>query len=70
MGGILRVDEFDPDDDLADNAHRRLIGGIAYWLSWNRIRLGLVATSEQVNYNPLSARPDENRFLFQTHVEF
>ena len=68
--GILRLETFDPDDDVADNAQRRVIGGGAYWLSWNRVRLGLVATNEQVNYNPLSGRPDENRFLFQTHVEF
>ena len=47
-----------------------MIGGIAYWLAWNRARLGLVATNEQVNYDPADARADENRILLQTHVEF
>lgn len=61
---------FDPNDDLTDNSHKRVIGGIAYWLAWNRARLGLVATNEQVNYDPADARADENRILLQTHVEF
>ena len=47
--GILRIESFDPNDDLTDNSHKRMIGGIAYWLAWNRARLGLVATNEQVN---------------------
>ena len=57
-------------DDLTDNSHKRVIGGIAYWLAWNRARLGLVATNEQVNYDPADKRADENRILLQTHVEF
>ena len=68
--GILRIESFDPNDDLTDNSHKRMIGGIAYWLAWNRARLGLVATNEQVNYDPADARADENRILLQTHVEF
>ena len=68
--GILRIESFDPNDDLTDNSHKRVIGGIAYWLAWNRARLGLVATNEQVNYDPADARADENRILLQTHVEF
>ena len=61
---------FDPDDNLTDNSHRRVIGGIAYWLAWNRARLGLVATNEQITYDEIDGRADENRILLQTHVEF
>jgi hypothetical protein len=66
--GILRVDNFDPDDAIGGNAQRRTIAGAAYWLVWPRARVGLVLTDEQVDY--AAARPDEHRLLFQTHVEF
>ena len=46
-----------------------IVGG-AYWLTWNTARVGLVATNEQVHYNAAAARPNENRLLLQTHVEF
>ena len=69
LAGIFRYDAFDPDTAVGDNAQGRVITGGAYWFVWSRSRLGLVATNEQVHYdNP--ARPDDNRFLFQTHVEF
>ncbi len=68
--GVLRIESFDPNHDLTDNSHKRVIGGIAYWLAWNRARLGLVATNERVNYDPADGRADENRILLQTHVEF
>lgn len=67
---LLRVDAFDPDDALADNSQRRMIAGGAYWLVWPRSRLGFVVTNEQVHYDAAAARPEENRILFQTHVEF
>jgi hypothetical protein len=69
FAGILRYDDFDPDGAIGDNAQRRAIAGGAYWFVWPRARLGLVATNEQVRYDA-PARPRENRFLFQTHVEF
>jgi hypothetical protein len=68
--GLARLESFDPSDDVADNAHRRVIGGLAYWFVWNRARLGLVATNEQVTYGEADSRPDEDRLLFQMHVEF
>lgn len=68
--GIVRVDSFDPDNNVVDNTHTRVIAGGAYWLAWNRARLGLVVTNEQVAYDPGDGRADENRLLFQTHVEF
>ena len=68
--GIFRFDAFDPDNNLADNSHTRVIGGVAYWMAWNRARLGLVATNEQVSYDAVDGRADENRILIQTHIEF
>ena len=67
---IGRVDLFDPDEALGDNAQRRVIAGGAYWFVWPRSRVGLVVTNEQVHYNAAAARPQENRLLVQTHVEF
>ena len=69
LAGIARIERFDPNDAIADNSHRRIIAGAAYWFAWNRARLGLVATNERVDYE-LPTRLDENRLLFQTHVEF
>ena len=69
LAGILRVDTFDPDGALSGNSQRRIIAGGAYWFIWPRTRLGLVATNERVDYDS-AARPDENRLLFQTHIEF
>lgn len=66
---LARVDFFDPDESIGDNAHRRVIGGGAYWWAWGRGRLGLVATNEQVHYSA-AGRPQENRLLVQTHIEF
>ena len=42
------MDSFDPDNSLAGQHHTRVIAGGAYWLAWNRARLGLVVTNEQV----------------------
>jgi hypothetical protein len=68
--GLVRVDQFDPDDAIALNSQRRIIGGGAYWFQWPRgVRIGLVATDEQVDY-VAPARADEHRFLFQSHIEF
>jgi hypothetical protein len=67
---IGRVDLFDPDGALGNNSQRRVIAGGAYWFVWPRSRVGLVVTNEQVHYNAAAARPEENRLLVQTHVEF
>jgi len=67
---IGRVDLFDPDEALGNNSQRRVIAGGAYWFVWPRSRVGLVVTNEQVHYNAAAARPEENRLLVQTHVEF
>jgi hypothetical protein len=69
LAGILRYDSFDPDDAVGGNAQDRVIAGGAYWFVWPRAKLGFVVTNEQVHYD-LASRPDENRLLFQTHVEF
>ena len=67
---IARVDHLDPDQALGNNSQRRVIAGAAYWFVWPRSRVGLVVTNEQVHYDAAAARPQENRLLVQTHVEF
>ena len=67
---LARVDHFDPDHVLGNNSQRRVIAGGAYWWVWPRDRVGLVVTNEQVHYGAAAARPQENRLLVQTHVEF
>jgi hypothetical protein len=66
---LARVDRLDPDESLASNSQRRVIAGGAYWFVWPRSRVGLVVTNEQVHYDVV-ARPEENRVLVQTHIEF
>ena len=67
--GIVRVDSFDPDDSLLDNSQRRVVAGGAYWFIWPRSRFGVVVTNEQVHYD-VAGRPNDNRLLVQTHIEF
>ena len=66
---LARVDHLDPDESLGNNSQRRVIAGGAYWFVWPRSRVGLVVTNEQVHYD-IAGRPQENRLLVQTHVEF
>jgi hypothetical protein len=67
---LARVDQLDPDRVLANNSQRRVIAGGAYWIVWPRSRVGLVVTNERVHYDAGAARPQENRLLVQTHIEF
>jgi len=67
---LARLDLLDSDEALANNSQRRIIAGGAYWFVWPRSRVGLVVTNEQVHYDAAAARPQENRLLVQTHVEF
>ena len=68
---LARVDLFDPNQSVADNSERRIIAGGAYWFVFPRnSRVALVATNEQVHYEPASGRVNENRLLVQTLVEF
>ncbi len=68
--GLLRVDHYDPDTAVGDNVTRRVIAGAAYWLRWSRVRIGLLVDDEDVRYGAAQRRPDENRLLVQTHVQF
>ena len=68
--GTARFDRFDPNDRVSGNAHRRTIAGVAYWLAWSSARIGLVVNDEDVRYDGAAGRPNENRVLFQTHVQF
>jgi hypothetical protein len=67
---LARIDHFDPDDAVPDNSDRRVIAGVAYWLKWSRSRIGFVLNDEDVRYDAGRNRPDENRLLVQTHVQF
>jgi hypothetical protein len=67
---LARIDHFDPNQSVPDNSQRRIIAGGAYWFVWPRSRVALVATNEQVHYEPASGRVNENRLLVQTLVEF
>ena len=67
---LARVEHLNFDRAIADDFDRRIIAGGAYWWVWPRDRVGLVVTNEQVHYGAGAARPDENRILVQTHVEF
>ena len=68
---LARVDLFDPNQSVPDNSQRRVIAGGAYWFVFPRnSRVALVATNEQVHYEPASGRVNENRLLVQTLVEF
>ena len=68
--GFARFERFTPDRQVTGSAHRRSIAGAAYWLAWSAVRIGLVVSDEDVRYDPGAARRNENRLLFQTHVQF
>ena len=64
---LARVDALDPDNEIADNSHVRLIGGFAYLL--HRKMTGLL-TAENVDYDAGTGRRDERRVLLQTETRF
>ena len=68
--GFGRYESFDPDDHASSNSHRRAIAGVAYWLVWSAVRIGLVLNDEDVGYDINAARMKENRLMFQTHIQF
>lgn len=68
--GLVRVDAYDPNRQLATDSTNRVIAGGAYWFNTPRSRFGIVVTNEQVSYGAAARRPKENRLLLQSHVEF
>ena len=68
--GIARFDSFDPDRDTPDDVDRRVIAGVASWLTWSNTRVGLLLNDENVSYDAGRGRPDENRLLLQAQVQF
>ncbi len=67
---VGRFDNFDPDRSNPDDADRRVIAGVAYWLTWSATRVGLFVNDENVSYGHGRGRPDENRLLLQVQVQF
>ncbi len=70
IAGFVRFDEFDTDKSRPETSDRRLIVGVAYWLKWDKVRLGLVLNDEDGQFDGQLLRPDENRLLAQVHVQF
>jgi hypothetical protein len=68
--GLARMERFDPDNAKADDHHRRIIAGAAYWMQPSRTVLGVVLTIEDVRYGSAAGLRDEGRLLVQTHIEF
>lgn len=68
--GIVRLDHFDPDTEVASDVTNRTIAGVAYWLKWDKVRLGLVINDENVSYGRARSLKNENRLLLQTHIQF
>ena len=68
--GWMRVERFDPDTGVSNNARRRAIAAVAYWMRLSGAQVGFVVNDEDVHYGSADGRPDENRFLAQVHVEF
>jgi hypothetical protein len=67
---FVRVSSFDPDKDKDDNSKKRFIGGVAYWLKWDKTRLGLLLNEEYVQWDQAANIPDESRLLAQAHIQF
>ena len=70
LAGFFRYDHFNPNTALTDNEDRRTIAGIACWLKYEKVRVGLVFNDEDVRYGATVGKPNENRLLAQTHVQF
>ncbi len=70
VAGFFRYDHFNPNIALIDDQDRRTIAGIAYWLKYEKVRVGLVFNDEDVRYGVTVGKPNENRLLVQTHVQF
>lgn len=68
--GILRVDRFDPDTARSDDTRTRVIAGVAHWLRWSRVRVGVLANDEIVRNGEAAGRGNEQRLLVQMHVQF
>jgi hypothetical protein len=68
--GFVRASTFDPDKDTDKNSKKRLIGGVAYWLKWEKTRVGLLLDEEYVKYDKGAGKPDESRLLAQSHIQF
>lgn len=65
-----RLDHFDQNTAVPDSSDRRIIAGVAYWLKWSKVRLGIIVNDEDVRYERGVSKPDENRIQAITHIQF
>lgn len=65
-----RLDHLDQNIAVPDSTDRRMIAGVAYWLKWSKVRLGIMINDEDVRYDGGLKKPDENRIQAITHIQF
>jgi hypothetical protein len=72
LEGLFRYDHLKPNtaaatSALADSVKSRYLGGVSYWLKLKApLTTAVLVDYEQVNYDPLLARPTEKRFEIKT----
>lgn len=66
---LARADYFDPDRSNLSDSQRRYTFGGAHWSQYDRGRLGVVISMEQL-YSPSSQQLLDRRLLAQTSIEF
>jgi hypothetical protein len=65
-----RFDHLDQNTVTPDSSDRRIIAGVAYWLKWSKVRLGIIINDEDVRYEAGLKKADENRIQAITHIQF
>lgn len=62
-------DRLNRDKAVPDSSDQRIITGIAYWLKWSKVRLGIIVNDEDVRNQVDLKRPDQNRIQLVMHVQ-
>ena len=64
---FARVEQLRAD---GGGARHRAIVGVAYWLQWDRVRLGLVTSFDEARSTLAATPPRERQLAALTHVQF
>ena len=64
---FARVEQLRADDG---GARRRAIAGVAYWLQWDRVRLGLVTSFLDARSTLAATQPRERQLAALIHIQF